>query len=49
VALFVARRKRPVPPWAIRLVLVLGILSSILFAYTANTGGQIGHPELRSK
>jgi uncharacterized membrane protein len=47
VALFFSRRKRPVPNWALALVLLLGITSSILFAFSANTGGQIGHPELR--
>ena len=47
LALFLARRKKPFRPWTLALVLVIGIVTVVLYARSAHTGGQISHPELR--
>jgi hypothetical protein len=48
-SLFVWRGGRASPRWALALVLVLGIVSTLLYARSAHTGGLISHPELREK
>lgn len=47
VGLICGRRGKPVPSWANIAVLVLSLLTFLLLARTANTGGQIRHPEVR--
>ena len=47
LALFLARWKRPIRPWTIALVVLVGVLTSLLYLRSAHTGGQISHPELR--
>lgn len=47
LALFLARRGKSVPSWALALVLFLGIITALLYARSAHSGGQISHPELR--
>lgn len=49
LAVFVSRRGRPQPAWILALVVMLGLLTASLYARTAHSGGQISHPELRSK
>lgn len=41
-------RKREIPRWVLVICLALSLLSTGLMAYTANLGGQIRHPEIRS-
>ena len=48
LALFLARTGRPLRAWTLTLVMMLGLLTSWLYARTAHRGGQISHPELRS-
>jgi hypothetical protein len=48
LALFLARRGRPIPAWTLALVVLLGLIACLLYARSAHTGGQISHPELRS-
>lgn len=47
LALWRARNAKPFPRWALLLVLVLGLAASGLYLRSAQTGGKIGHPELR--
>lgn len=47
VSLFVSRRGKTSPRWALALVLVFGVAATLLYARSAHTGGQISHPELR--
>ena len=49
LALFLARRGRPIQRWTLIIVLLLGLAASLFFARSAHTGGQIAHPELRSR
>jgi hypothetical protein len=49
LALFMARGARPLRAWSLALVLLLGIVTAVLYARTANNGGQIGHAEIRSR
>ena len=46
-ALLAGRRKNQPPAWSCVAVLLIGIVTGLLLARTANSGGQIGHPELR--
>lgn len=46
-ALIAGRKNRPIPRWAVLIVLVLGLVTTVMLAWTANSGGQIGHPQLR--
>ena len=48
VALLLARRAKPIPVAARVGVWVLGALAALILARTANLGGQVHHPELRS-
>jgi hypothetical protein len=47
VALFMSRRGRPTPAWALGLLAVLALATFALMARTANRGGHIRHPEIR--
>jgi hypothetical protein len=47
LALFLSRNRRPQRAWALSLVVVLGLITSFLYARTAHSGGRISHPELR--
>jgi hypothetical protein len=47
--LFLGRGDRGVPRWAAVSLLVLGIATFVLMAVAANSGGEIRHPEIRSK
>lgn len=49
LALFRSRRGRPQRAWTLALVVVFGLLTALLYARTAHSGGQISHPELRPK
>ena len=49
LALFLSRRGRPPRAWPLALVVVFGLLTALLYARTAHSGGQISHPELRPK
>ena len=49
LALFLSRGGRSLRGWILALVLALGVLTGLLYARTAHSGGQISHPELRSK
>jgi len=46
VGLFLSRRARPKGSMAV--ILVLALLTAAIMAVTANRGGQINHPEIRS-
>jgi len=48
VALYVGRGERVLPTWMLAVLVALGIGTSVLYARSANLGGQINHPELRS-
>jgi len=45
--LWLGRRGRPVPGWTLTLVVAMGLVTCLLCARSAHTGGQITHPELR--
>jgi hypothetical protein len=47
LALYLTRRGRILPKWLAVLVIIAGLVSSLLLANSAHTGGQIIHPELR--
>jgi hypothetical protein len=47
IALITGRRGRVILRWALVLVLLAGIATSVLYARTAHQGGVIKHPELR--
>lgn len=47
IALYFGRGGRQTPYWALATVLAIGLVSTIMLALTANSGGQISHPELR--
>jgi uncharacterized membrane protein len=46
-ALWLARRGRPFSRWTLILVVSAGLVTCLLYARSAHTGGQISHPELR--
>ncbi len=48
LTLFLSRRGRPLRRWTLALVVTLGLLTALLYARTAHSGGQISHPELRA-
>jgi hypothetical protein len=48
VALYLGRGERVLPAWMLAVLVALGIGTSGLYARSANLGGQINHPELRS-
>ena len=48
VALYLGRGERVLPTWTLAVLVALGIGTSVLYARSANLGGQINHPELRS-
>ena len=45
--LWLARGKKPIAKWILILVVAAGLVTSLLYARSAHTGGQISHPELR--
>lgn len=47
VALVQGRGGRAIRSWALGIVLLFGIVSSLLYARSAHTGGLISHPEIR--
>ena len=49
LALILSRRGRALRAWVLALVVTLGLITAILYARTAHTGGRISHPELRPK
>lgn len=49
LTLFFSRQGRPLRGWTLLLVVTLGLLTGLLYARTAHSGGQISHPELRSR
>jgi hypothetical protein len=49
LALFLARRGRPLRGWTIALVLAAGLGTMLLYFRTAHSGGEISHPELRQR
>ena len=49
LTLFLSRRGRPPQAWTLALVFLLGLLTALLYARAAHSGGAISHPELRSK
>ncbi len=48
VALFVSRRGRTTPAWSLGLLALLALATFALMARTANFGGHIRHPEIRT-
>lgn len=46
VGLLLSRRARP--KWFLPVILVLALFTAAIMAVTANRGGQINHPEIRS-
>jgi hypothetical protein len=48
VSLILFGRSRPVPNWLSVIVLVLSVTTFVLMVRTANLGGLIRHPEIRS-
>ncbi len=48
VGLYRSRKTRITPPWATFGCLVLCLITLILIGRSANLGGQIAHPEIRS-
>jgi uncharacterized membrane protein len=48
VALLLSRKGRATPAWSIGLLAVLALVTFLLMARTANFGGHIRHPEIRS-
>ena len=49
LTLFLSRRSRPLRRWTVAAVLALAIVAALLYARTANSGGKIGHRELRAQ
>ncbi len=47
LALWLSRKDRPAPAWSVVAVLILALATLALMARTANSGGQIRHPEIR--
>jgi uncharacterized membrane protein len=47
--LFFFRRSSAFPQWFTTMLVILSLVVSVLFAYTANLGGQIRHSEIRSE
>lgn len=45
---FIFKRKPTLINWITKLIILFGIATSILFLRTANLGGQIRHPEIRT-
>src|SRR5688572_3669071 len=45
--LWLARGRKPILKWILILVVAVGLVTSLLYARSAHTGGQISHPELR--
>jgi len=48
-ALWLSRRGKPVPKWALILAVFAAFVACLLYARSAHTGGQISHPELRGE
>ncbi|MBL6764743.1 MAG: hypothetical protein ISQ14_07295 [Verrucomicrobiae bacterium] len=48
IALFMGRKGRPVPSWAFVTALILTLVTFGMMARTANSGGELRHPEIRS-
>lgn len=48
IGLFMGRGGRRDAPRYSMVILVLGLLATVLLGWTANLGGQIRHPEIRS-
>jgi uncharacterized membrane protein len=46
-ALWLTRSDRPIPRWTFILIVSIGLLTCLLYARSAHTGGEISHPELR--
>lgn len=42
-----SRRARPIPAWMLAVVAALAVLTLVLMGRTANSGGQIRHPQVR--
>lgn len=49
VGLFLSIRRKATPRWAYPAVLAAALTSVGLIAWTNNLGGQVRHPEIRSK
>jgi uncharacterized membrane protein len=47
MGLWLGRGGRPVSRWTLLLVVSAGLVTCLLYARSAHTGGQISHPELR--
>ena len=47
--LIVSRRRKPVPAWATTVALVVTLATFLLLLRTAQSGGQIRHPEIRAR
>lgn len=47
IALFLSRKGRAVPTWGMIATLVLTLATFGMMARTANTGGELRHPEIR--
>jgi uncharacterized membrane protein len=47
LVLWLGRRGRPLSRWTLILVVSMGLVTCLLYARSAHTGGQISHPELR--
>ena len=47
IALFKARKGKPVPQWGMIAALLLALVTFALMARSANLGGKIRHPEIR--
>lgn len=45
--LWLARGEKPISKWILILAVAAGLVTSLLYARSAHTGGQISHPELR--
>ncbi len=44
---FLSRGARPAPKWILGILIGAGVVTAVLFARTANLGGQILHPSIR--
>lgn len=47
LALWLSRKGRTAPSWSIISIVILALATLVLMARTANSGGQIRHPEIR--